>query len=80
MMSRHPDLRTRADFRGDLGASVLAALRHDAGAGTSESRLAELAGGSRSQVRNALANLQLTGRVAVRRSETANRCGIELVA
>jgi len=79
MMSRHPALRTRADFRGDLRASILAALRHDPNAGESESRLAELAGGSRSQVRNALANLQLTGRVIVRRAESANRRVIGLV-
>jgi len=72
-MSRHPSLRTRADFRGDLRASVLAALRHDPNAGESESRLAELAGGSRSQVRNALANLQLTGRVVSRRAAGTNR-------
>lgn len=77
-MSRHPALRTRADFRGDLRASILAALRHDSNAGESESQLAELAGGSRSQVRNALRNLETTGRVTVRRAEGANRREIEL--
>lgn len=78
MMARHPNLRTRADFRGDLRASILAALRHDPNAGESESRLAELAGGSRSQIRNAIDNLQMTGRVASRRAEGANRREIEL--
>lgn len=80
VLTRHPELRTRADFRGDLRASVLAALRHDAGAGASESRLAELAGGSRSQVRNALRNLELTGRVVARRAGEGNRRVVELTA
>ncbi len=78
IMSRHPSLRTRADFRGDLRASILAALRYDADAGESESRLAELAGGSRSQVRNAIDNLRLTGRVSRRQAEGANRVEIQL--
>ena len=78
MMARHPALRTRADFRGDLRASILAALRHDPNAGESESRLAELAGGSRSQVRNAIDNLRLTGRVYRRQAEGANRIEVKL--
>lgn len=78
MMARQPQLRTRADFRGDLRASILAALRHDPGAGESEMRLAELAGGSRAQVRNALRNLQMTGRVTSRRVEGANRREVTL--
>lgn len=78
MMMRHPGLRTRADFRGDLRASILAALRYDDNAGESESRLAELAGGARSQIRNALDNLQMTGRVVSRRAEGANRREITL--
>lgn len=78
MMARYPTLRTRADFRGDLRASILAALRHDPNAGESESRLAELAGGSRSQVSNALRNLKITGRVVARRAEGANRREIQL--
>lgn len=79
MMERHPELRTRADFRGDLRASILAALRHDPNAGASESRLADAAGGSRSQVRNAINNLVLSGRVSSRRAEGANRVVVELV-
>jgi hypothetical protein len=78
IMKRHPALRTRADFRGDLRASILAAMRHDANAGESESRLAELAGGSRSQVRNAISNLEMTGRVRARRADGANRIEIVL--
>jgi hypothetical protein len=78
MMTRHPQLRTRADFRGDLRASILAALRYDNANGEDKSRLAELAGGSRSQVGNALRNLEMTGRVATRRAEAANRHVVEL--
>lgn len=78
LMGRHPELRTRADFRGDLRASILAALRHDPDAGTSESKLAELAGGSRAQVRNALSNLEMTGRVQARPAIGANRREVAL--
>lgn len=73
MMARHPSLRTRADFRGDLRASVLASLQHDARAGESELRLARMAGGSRAQVRSAIANLVMTGRIARRASGASRR-------
>jgi hypothetical protein len=56
-MHRNPDLVPRADFRGDLRASVLASLGHDPGAGRSELDLARRSGGSRAQVRAALDNL-----------------------
>lgn len=78
IMTRNPALRTRADFRGDLRASIMASLRHDTDAGASESRLAGFAGGSRSQIRNAIENLRLTGRVVVRRAEGSNRREIAL--
>lgn len=78
ILARHPQLRTRADFRGDLRASILAALRYDPGAGDSVFGLAKSAGGSRAQVHNALRNLQMTGRVTVRRVEGANRRQVSL--
>lgn len=78
MISRYPQLRTRADFRGDLRASILASLHYDDDAGQSELRLAKLAGGSRAQVRNALRNLELTGRVKSRPAPRANRTEISL--
>ena len=78
MIRSHPELRTRADFRGDLRASILAALRCDPGAGHSELRLARLAGGSRAQVRNALNNLQMTNRVRCEPAAGANRIEISL--
>jgi hypothetical protein len=78
VMSRYPELRARADFRGDLRASVLASLRYDDGAGESESGLAVLAGGSRSQVRSALRNLAMTGRVVVRPADEGHKTAIRL--
>lgn len=76
--TRHPDYITRFDFRGDLRASILAALQFDHGAGDSELRLAHCAGGSRSQVRAALRNLELTGRITRTRADHANRIEIRL--
>jgi hypothetical protein len=62
VMRRHPWLRLATDFRGDMRASVMSALLHDPDSRDSETSLARAAGGSRAQVRNALANLELTGR------------------
>ena len=78
IIARNPELRTRADHRGDLRASVLATLRHDAEAGRSEVRLAGLAGGSRAQVRAALRNLEMAGRVVRRRPEGGGRVVVQL--
>lgn len=78
MIENQPQLRTRADFRGDLRASILAALRHDENAGWSETRLAQFAGGSRAQIRNALQNLRISGRITSRHAKNANRCEIYL--
>lgn len=80
VMERHQSFMARADFRGDLRASVLAALRFDDGAGHSESALARLAGGSRSQVREALENLRLTGRVEVTPATNGRRNEIRIAA
>ncbi|NBQ14391.1 MAG: hypothetical protein EBU31_07215 [Proteobacteria bacterium] len=73
LMERHPDFVVRADMRGDLRVSVLASLRFDEGAGQSELALARAAGGSRAQVRNALDNLEMTGRI--RRLSAGARAG-----
>ena len=73
LMNRHPEFVTRADFRGDLRASILASLRHDEGAGYSEQRLARMAGGSRAQAIASLRNLELTGRVHSEQAERGNR-------
>lgn len=79
LMRRHPEFITRADFRGDLRASILASLRFDKGAGHSEQRLAEMAGGSRAQAIASLRNLQLSGRVRSRQAERGNRRKHELI-
>jgi predicted transcriptional regulator len=76
-MERHPEFVVRADMRGDLRVSVLASLRFDAGAGQSELALARAAGGSRAQVRNALDNLEMTGRV--RRLSAGGRAGAGVI-
>ncbi len=73
LMARHPEFITRADFRGDLRASILASLQHDEGAGHSEQRLAQVAGGSRAQTIASLRNLELTGRVRSMRAQRGNR-------
>lgn len=73
IMARHPSFITRADFRGDLRASILASLRFDDEAGRSELDLARAAGGSRAQVRSALRNLAMTGRIRIERTEGVHR-------
>lgn len=78
LMQHNPGLITRADFRGDLRASVLAALQHDVSAGRSELDLARQCGGSRAQVRSALSNLEMTGKVRRIRSAHERRTRISL--
>ncbi|MFM7133595.1 MAG: hypothetical protein ACKO0W_04685 [Planctomycetota bacterium] len=77
IMKRHPDFVLRADFKCELRASVMASLAVDEGAGESELALARAAGGSRAQVRRALDNLEMTGRVRRYRSKAGTR--IELL-
>lgn len=79
VMGHNPGLITRADFRGDLRASVLASLEHDADAGLSELHLARCSGGSRAQVRSSLDNLEMTGRVRRIRIDGEKRTRITLV-
>jgi len=78
VMERHPRLRLATDFRGDMRASVMAALLHDPESGNGETGLAAAAGGSRAQVRNALANLELTGRARRLRTPGVRRTRILL--
>lgn len=69
----NPSFIPRADFQGDLRASILAALLHDPSSGESEMHVARCAGGSRAQVRAALANLELTGKVRCERGGKRTR-------
>ena len=77
IMRRHPDFVLRTDFKGDLRASVLASLAFEEGVGASELALARAAGGSRAQIRKALDNLEMTGRVCRNHSKAGTR--IELL-
>lgn len=79
VMARNDGFITRADFRGDLRSSILAALRHDPQAGESEYKLARLSGGSRAQVRNSLENLAMTGRISRDIGKGVRRNGIALL-
>ena len=79
MMTHNPGLGTRADFRGDLRASILDALEHNENAGESELELARTSGGSRAQVRSPLWNLIVTGRVQRTRAANSRKTRILLV-
>lgn len=78
LMARNPDFRTRADFRGDLRASILASLVFDAHAGDSEMHMALASGSSTAQVRTVLGNLELTGRVYCTRHLDSPRVSVRL--
>lgn len=80
VMEHNPLLRTRADLRGDLRASILASLRHDPGAGMSELALARCAGGSRAQVRRAVEKLEVSDRVQRARARGQRGTHITLCA
>lgn len=79
VMLQNPEFVLRADFRGDLRASVLASLLYDPAARESELELARRAGGSRAQVRSALDNLELSGRVRRDRASDPRRTRIEVI-
>jgi hypothetical protein len=78
VMSNNAFMIVRADFRGDLRASILAALTHNEHAGASELELARQSGGSRAQIRNALDNLEMTGKARRLRSTDDRRVRILL--
>ena len=63
VLAMNPTLRDRADFRGDLRASIVEELRRNPSAGQSESALARACVATRVAVRHSLAQLQLTGRI-----------------
>jgi len=63
IMDQNAGWRLRAELKGDLRASIVVELQHDAAAGRSEMELARRTGATRAAVRAALAGLVLTGRV-----------------
>lgn len=63
ILKNNPGYQTRADFKGDLRASILAALQHEPEAGESEASLARSCGATRSAIRSSLRSLERAGRV-----------------
>lgn len=61
VIDHNPVFRARADFKGDLRASIVECLRADSASGASESELARACGVTRMAVRAALADLELGG-------------------
>lgn len=74
----NPMLLTRVDLKGDLRAGVLASLGAESAAGRSEMALARAAGGSRPQVRAAIRNLELSGKIERVKSADGRRWEIRL--
>lgn len=66
IVEQNPTLRVRADFRGDLRASILLCLVHELSQATI-SQLARLTGASRLATTHALDELELGGHVACER-------------
>jgi hypothetical protein len=63
VMQQNPEYVDRAEFKGDLRASILIEIRNDAEAGASEQELARRCGATRPAVRAALAGLELAKRI-----------------
>lgn len=61
IIDHNPEFRARADFKGDLRASIMESLRADASVGGSESELARACGATRVAVRSALEDLETAG-------------------
>jgi hypothetical protein len=78
MIRQNPSLAFRADFKGDLRATIILALQADPECGESVSELARQCGASRTAVLNALEDLEL-GRW-IRRERHGRVCGAHLVA
>jgi len=76
ILERNPGYRIRADLKGDLRASIIAALADDPRAGESEVRLSRCCGATRSAVRDSLDDLETAGRI--KRSHVGRRRRISL--
>jgi len=66
ILAANPRLRERALLRGDLGASILACITHEASSGSSESSLARTLGATRKALRDSLDHLQFCGLIVRR--------------
>jgi hypothetical protein len=71
IIQNNPSLQWRADFKGDLRASILAELDANPESGESESELARACGAARAAVVEAVDKLELSGRA--RRMREQNR-------
>lgn len=78
MVRQNPSLAFRADFKGDLRATIILVLQAAPESGESVSELARQCGASRTAVVNALEDLELGQRI--RRERHGRVCGAQLVA
>jgi hypothetical protein len=76
IIQHNRQMQWRADFKGDLRASILAELEANPRAGDSESELSRACGGTRAAIADALAKLESSGRITRRRER--NRVTIAL--
>ncbi len=77
IVNQNPAYAKRADFRGDLRATILIELHDNPASGESELALARFTGTTRAAVRDALADLELGGHIF--RKAGQNRLGAALV-
>jgi hypothetical protein len=75
IVQNNPKLQWRADFKGDLRASILAELDANPDSGDSESELARACGATRAAIGAAVGKLELSGRVSRRREGKRVRAG-----
>jgi hypothetical protein len=68
-------MQWRADFKGDLRASILAELDANPDSGASESALARACGATRAATIDAVGKLELSGRVSRQRKQ--NRLAVQ---
>ena len=73
ILQQNPSYQMRAEFKGDLRASILIEIGIDRAAGASEVQLGRRCGATRAAIRAALAGLELAGRIE--RTGEASRRG-----
>jgi len=69
IIRHNPTMQWRADFKGDLRASILASLEADPDSGASESELARACNATRAAIVDAVGKLELSGRVSRQRMQ-----------
>jgi len=66
IVEHNQPMRLRADLKGDLRASIMAALQANSHSVESESELARICGATRSAIAEALKRLEMSGRIKLR--------------